>query len=127
MSFTKEMSSDYNLLASWQKSMAKDGLERLRKGMNLSLLAGNNGSFNVLELGCATGGNSVTWIEEIKSLLGRKRQLHVVQEDLPSNHWSETLKTQELWVDDNTFGSVIGRSFYRPLVPDNSVDLCFSN
>lgn len=86
----------------------------------------NNNVFTVLELGCATGGNSVPMLKEI--LRARSEWVHVYQDDLPDNKWSDCFSVAEQWMDlSRTSHCVIGRSFYtRGLVPPGSCDFVFS-
>lgn len=80
---------------------------------------------HVMELGCATGGNSVHLLREVIS--STSRHVAVAQVDLPSNAWQCVFDRAREWATPATSHCVVGRSFYeKHLCPPGSVDLCFS-
>jgi hypothetical protein len=85
------------------------------------------GPFTILELGCATGGNSVALLKLVCSLGPSDRSILVIQNDLPDNAWSECFALVPLWSDSRCSHAVIGVSFYSSLLPPSSVDFVFSS
>lgn len=124
---TAPMATDYNSrsafqaeLANSQESLFVDALDALSRRP-----AGE--VFSVLELGCATGGNSVAWIRRVLDAeAARLRPVHVIQNDLAGNAWSEVFALRPQWERPGVTHAIVGRSFYEPLVPPASVDFCFS-
>jgi len=91
------------------------------------LASNRDGPFVVCELGCATGANSVEPIRRVLEAVPRDRQVLVYQNDLPSNAWIKVLDLVPQWSDERSSHAILGRSFYEPLLPPNSVDLSFSS
>lgn len=129
MRSTAPMDKDYNKSSGMQREWLGDALERLQLALPEEMFENlpPDHCFRVLELGCATGGNSTSVVQFLKSRLRASQTLHVYQLDLPTNEWSEAFASASTWVDARTTHTAIGRSFYEEhLVPAGSIDFIFS-
>lgn len=121
------MSANYNENSAFQKSLQSAAWTVFERGV-LGALA-DNSCFTVLELGCATGGNSVGPMREIRRLCGPHVELTAFQCDLPSTKWEVLSSTMAGFRDEpRTYLSFISSSFYHPngLCRKGSVDFVFS-
>jgi hypothetical protein len=78
---------------------------------------------NILDVGCATGENTITLLNDILPHLHSKTTVHL--NDLPSNDW-KILKANISSSSLPLNFSYLPKSFYEPLQPHNTVDLCVS-
>jgi hypothetical protein len=91
----------------------------------------------IADYGSSEGRNSLVpmalAIRILRDRVGPERGISVVHTDLPGNDFSslfETLDTDTesyLYVDSATFASAVGRSFYRQILPSDSVTLGWSS
>lgn len=109
-----------------------DALER----MQLS----RSDTFCLTDMGCADGGSSMSLvracIEHVREQ-APERQISIVYTDQPRNNYNALFGIlhgieegpMPSYLDDfdNVFATASGSSFYRQMVPDNSVDLGFSS
>jgi hypothetical protein len=86
----------------------------------------------IADYGASEGRNSLAPMALATSVLrnrvGRERSISVVHTDQPGNDFSALFKTldtdpESYLRDDATFASAVGRSFYRQLLPSESVTL----
>lgn len=120
-------SKDYNQVSALQKFVQEAFYENFERGVSLAVesLAGN--SFCVLELGCASGGNSTQLLKIIlKKLAGMF--VFVLQNDLPTNDFRAVFALRDSWIERGQVAhAVIGKSFYEGnLVLPGSVNFVFS-
>ena len=91
----------------------------------------------IADYGCSEGHNSLLPMREtiagLRQRVGISRTISVVHTDLPSNDFSALFEALEsdpdsyLRGEQATFASAVGRSFYRQLLPSNSVTLGWSS
>jgi hypothetical protein len=120
------MATDYNDLSAMQAEWASRSMLSLKEALQLCV-TDQKGPFTILELGCATGGNSVVLLKLVCSFVPSERSVLVVQNDLPDNAWNECFALVPQWSDGRCSHAVIGASFYSPLLPPSSVDFVFSS
>lgn len=110
------------------------GVKLLREAAAVVELSESAAPVFIADYGCSTGRNSlVPMAVAIDGLRGRTDQpITVVHTDLPDNDFSTLFET--LWSDPATYASrpgvfpmAVGRSFYRRLLPANSVTLGWSS
>lgn len=83
--------------------------------------------FKVSDLGCGprVSPTTLTIIESIRKE-SKDRPIQFIFEDLKDNNWTQifNLLEEECYSkDENCFYSVIGKSFYERLVPNDEIDL----
>lgn len=124
------MTADYNKLSINQRKFIDEQMTDFLGAARVALTSATETieTVRVLEWGCATGGNSVKLIAELRQLVSKQRPIQALLCDLPGNHWGEVFKAMAQMCDkeSNTFFAVIGRSFYEAVVPNSSVDFLYS-
>lgn len=123
------MSSDYNDHSAPQRVVLQLPVRLLAKSLPAS--SDPTAPFVYLDLGCATGANAIPPIEALLEALEPERELSVILNDLPANAWSVVVDTVTVPLlkqhPKRLTISLAPRSFYEPVVPSGSVDLCFSS
>jgi hypothetical protein len=97
-------------------------------------------AFCLTDMGCADGGSSMSLVRQcIEHVREREpsRQVSVVYTDQPRNNYNSLFRIlhgieegpQPSYLNDfgGVFATASGSSFYRQMVPDNSLDLGFSS
>lgn len=127
------MTSDYNKLNQSQSTVWKYAKPLFAKAM--SDVKVSNNCFRVADLGCATGGNSVAPLSFVSQQLEHQDcTLDAILGDLPQNAWHSLVSTvtpESITSDhgrreEDTFVSMVGRSFYECCAPPESLDLSYS-
>lgn len=121
------MSSDYNDQSTFQQRLQSASWELFHRGIRVSRDSCMHDSriITVLELGCATGGNSVQPLEAVKKEVG-SAEILIYQCDLASTKWEVLARTMAPLKDERTHFAFIASSFYDDLLPRGSVDFLFS-
>jgi hypothetical protein len=96
-----------------------------------------DGPVVLADYGCSQGHNSLrpisTALEALRARIGPEPAVSVVHTDLPGNDFTALFATlahdpeSYLRFDPKTFPMAIGRSFYQPILPPESVLLGWSN
>lgn len=128
MNAAAHMSSDYNQISVMQAQFMKGALDEQLEWFRLACSGKKH--VRVLELGCATGGNSVLPVQKMQELLGDDAILEIFHCDLAQNNWTDMMMCARHYLEgkNGTFSFCIGRSFYEQnIVPPESIDFCFSH
>ena len=127
------MTSDYNKLNQSQSTVWKYARPLFERAMR-DLKVDSN-CFRVADLGCATGGNSLAPLSFVSSQLAQHNcALDVILADLPQNAWHSLVTTvtpESITRDhdrgkEDTFVSMVGRTFYECCAPPGTLDLSYS-
>lgn len=122
------MSEDYNQRSRFQRELQSAAWETFRRGVAEASECLGAKCGTVLELGCATGGNSVEPLQEVRTQWGAQRDVLVYQCDLPSTAWATLMKTMAALKEKEKgmHFAAIGSSFYEEVLPKQHVDFVFS-
>mmetsp|Transcript_37319 Transcript_37319/g.43438 ORF Transcript_37319/g.43438 Transcript_37319/m.43438 type:complete len:366 (-) Transcript_37319:456-1553(-) len=129
------MTSDYNELSLSQSTIWRHAKPLFVKAMSTSSLPSSKLLCRVADLGCATGGNSIAPLVYVSSQLPSVCVMEAILVDLPSNPWTvvaSTVTPESITASQphrrasTTFVSMIGRTFYEPCVPPETLTLSYS-
>jgi hypothetical protein len=127
----------YNRSSRVQAAGLAAAIPLLRRAAEAVSLAAAPEPIVIADYGCSEGHNSLVPMREaiaaLRKRIGASRAISVVHTDLPSNDFSALFEALEsdpdsyLRGEKAIFASAVGRSFYRQLLPSNSVTLGWSS
>ncbi|CAF1489194.1 unnamed protein product [Rotaria sordida] len=128
---TLGMTGSYNTNSLDQMLTVDGSIPFIQEAIDVLDISPSPNPLTIADYGSSHGFNSMYAIKAIikylkeSNKLEDKKQILVVHNDLPTNHW--TILFELLNEDKSYFGVASGRSFYESCLPSNSLSICYSS